>query len=389
MRGQAKVDRGDAHRAMRLVTVVGARPQFVKAATVSRAIQDHNHDRGTSGAPVHEVLVHTGQHYDANLSDVFFRELQIPAPQYHLEIGSGSHGEQTGEILKRLEKVLVREEPDCVLVYGDTNSTLGGALAAVKLHIPVAHVEAGLRSFNPRMPEETNRKVTDHISTFLFCPTQTAVRNLAQEGITKGVHLVGDVMYESLQAYLAIAERTSTVLQGLGLRSKHFVLATVHRAENTEHPARLRSILTALGRIAAELPVVLPLHPRTAKILRQAGDGLPSQADGLLVVEPVSYTDMLMLENHARVVLTDSGGVQKEAYWLGVPCVTLRDESEWVETVQSGWNRIAGADEERIAAACREFLNGPGLPGPRAIAVEASPSGRIVALLSSLDSSVG
>ena len=364
--------------------MVGARPQFVKAAPVSRAIQDHNRDRETASSPVHEVLVHTGQHYDANLSDVFFRELQIPVPEYHLEVGSGSHGEQTGEILKRVEKVLVHEEPDCLLVYGDTNSTLGGALAAVKLHIPIAHVEAGLRSFNLRMPEETNRKVTDHLSTFLFCPTQTAVRNLAQEGITKGVHLVGDVMYESLQTYLATAERTSTVLQRLRLRSKQFVLATVHRAENTDDPARLRNILTALGHIAAELPVVLPLHPRTAKILRQAGDGLPSRARGLLVVEPVSYADMLVLENHARVVLTDSGGVQKEAYWLGVPCVTLRDESEWVETVQAGWNRLVGADLERIAAACRELLNAPGLPGHRAIAIDASPSRRIVALLSSL-----
>jgi len=370
---------------MRLVTVVGARPQFVKAAPVSRAIRDHNRDGGTVGSPVQEVLVHTGQHYDANLSEVFFRELQLPAPRYHLEVGSGSHGEQTGEILKRLEKVLVQEEPDCVLVYGDTNSTLGGALAAVKLHIPVAHVEAGLRSFNRRMPEETNRKITDHVSTLLFCPTETAVRNLAHEGITQGVHLVGDVMYEALQVSLGLAERTSTVLQRLRLGSKHFVLATVHRAENTDDAGRLRNILAALEQIAAELPVVLPLHPRTAKMLLEARGRGQFRADRLQIIDPVPYTDMLVLEKHARLVLTDSGGVQKEAYWLGVPCVTMRDESEWVEIVESGWNRVAGSDAERISASYRYFMDTPSLPSREPLPLESAASARILALLNTLD----
>ncbi|MFB0534874.1 MAG: non-hydrolyzing UDP-N-acetylglucosamine 2-epimerase [Anaerolineae bacterium] len=325
---------------MKVVSIVGARPQFIKAAPLSRELRK-----------VHqEVLAHTGQHYDPSLSAVFFEELDIPRPDYNLGVGSASHGRQTGEMLAGVEEVLIQEEPDWVLVYGDTNSTLAGALAAVKLHIPVAHVEAGLRSFNRRMPEEINRVVTDHISTLLFCPTWTAVRNLAQEGLTQGVHNVGDVMYDAALHNSQLAEERSRILETLGLRPKSYLLATVHRPDNTDIPRNLRSIVAALSSL--EATVLLPLHPRTRKALHELGITL---GGSVRVVEPVGYLDMLMLEKNARLILTDSGGIQKEAHFFAVPCVTLRQETEWVETVDAGWNVLVGADRRKIIEAVRSF----------------------------------
>jgi UDP-N-acetylglucosamine 2-epimerase len=287
-----------------------------------------------------ETLVHTGQHYDDCMSGVFFRDLEIPEAKYNLGVGSGTHGYQTGEMLKGIENLLVAEKHDLVLVYGDTNSTLAGALAAAKLHIPVAHVEAGLRSFNRQMPEEINRVMTDHVSTFLFCPTDTAVQNLSREGINDGVYLTGDVMYDALVQNICLAEKRSDVLLRYGLKDKQYFLATVHRAENTDNVERLRGILCALMELVySGRTIVFPLHPRTRKLV----DGLDiQQLDRLILLPPVSYLDMLCLEKHAKVILTDSGGVQKEAFWLAVPCVTLRNETEWVETVKSGWNLLVG-----------------------------------------------
>ncbi|MFY4258498.1 non-hydrolyzing UDP-N-acetylglucosamine 2-epimerase [Achromobacter xylosoxidans] len=332
---------------MKLVTIVGARPQFVKAAAVSRAIRcDYKNE-------VHEVLVHTGQHYDDNMSAVFFDELDIPRPDHHLGIAGGNHGEMTGKMLGAIEQVLMAEKPDWLLIYGDTNSTLAGALAAAKLHIPVAHVEAGLRSFNTRMPEEINRIVADRVSTLRLCPTRTAVDNLAAEGITHGVHNVGDVMCDASLFYRDRASRQSTILQDLGLKNGEYVLATTHRAENTDVPDRLHGIVTALTGIAADVPVVLPLHPRTRKLLAHAG--VVSIPGNVKVIEPVSFLDMIRLEESARAIVTDSGGVQKEAYFFGVPCLTTRDETEWVETVSSGWNRLVGADTGRILDAWRRL----------------------------------
>jgi UDP-GlcNAc3NAcA epimerase len=324
---------------LKCVTVVGARPQFIKAATVSRAL------RARSG--LREVLVHTGQHYDDNMSKVFFSEMEIQPPDHNLGVGSASHGAQTGQMLAAIEVILLAEPPDCVLIYGDTNSTLAGALAACKLHIPVAHVEAGLRSFNRRMPEEMNRILADHAADLLFAPTETAVANLAREGIAGAkVINVGDVMYDAALFYGERAERDSRVLDRVGVAGVPYVLATVHRAENTDDPRRLRTILAALAGVAAQLPVVLPLHPRTRATL--AREGLTDLVGQLRVIDPVGYLDMVMLERHASLVVTDSGGVQKEAFFHGVPCVTLRDETEWVELVELGWNTLApplpGAD---------------------------------------------
>ncbi|MEJ5239535.1 MAG: UDP-N-acetylglucosamine 2-epimerase (non-hydrolyzing) [Limisphaera sp.] len=352
---------------LKIVSIVGARPQFIKAWPVSRALRQAGHT---------EILVHTGQHYDDAMSRVFFEELGLPQPDVHLGIGSGSHGQQTGRMLAALEPVLLEHRPDWVLVYGDTNSTLAGALAAAKLHLPLAHVEAGLRSFNKRMPEEINRVLTDHCSDLLFCPTQTAVENLAREGITRGVHLVGDVMQEALLEAREIARTRSRILERLGLEPRSYLLVTVHRAENTDDPARLRGIWEALTDLARARPVVFPVHPRTRKAL--AGLGLsvdtleetaPVPTDGALrvlrplpgldlrLLPPLGYLDMLRLEESAQVILTDSGGVQKEAWWLGVPCVTLRDETEWVETVTSGANLLAGTDAHRITNAVAPHLS--------------------------------
>ena len=327
----------------RIVTIVGARPQFVKAAALSRAFAAWNVGRGSEG--FRERIVHTGQHYDENMSKVFFDELEIPRPFVNLGIGSGLHGEQTAAMLAGIEEVLLVEEPDCVLVYGDTNSTLAGALVAAKLGIPVAHVEAGLRSYKPKMPEEINRVLTDRVSSLLFCPTVAAVRCLEKEGIRRGVHRVGDVMYDSVLHNMRLSAESSRIVGKLGLGSKVYCLGTVHRQENTDDVGRLRSIFTAFGRM--DLSVVMPVHPRTRKVLLNEG-GVP---DNVRLIEPVGYLDMLMLVKHARLVLTDSGGLQKEAYWLGVPCVTLREETEWVELVECGANQLAGARTDAILAA--------------------------------------
>jgi len=328
---------------MKIIDVVGCRPQFIKVAPILHVIDRYNAEHHDS--PIIEVLVHTGQHYDYEMSQVFFDELGLKAPDYHLGVGSGTHGYQTGEMLKRIEEVLLKEKPDLVMVYGDTNSTLAGALAAAKLHIPVAHVEAGLRSFNKKMPEEINRVFTDHASDLLFCPTETAVKNLRREGIEKGVYLVGDVMYDAVLLYLSLAEEKSHILEQLGLKPKSYALATVHRAENTDQPERLQAVFEGLQRVAKEgFPVILPLHPRTRKRL----DAMDIHPQGVQLLDPVSYLDMLVLEKNAKVILTDSGGVQKEAFFFRVPCVTLREETEWVETVEAGWNTLVGCDPERI-----------------------------------------
>ncbi|MBM4017313.1 MAG: UDP-N-acetylglucosamine 2-epimerase (non-hydrolyzing) [Planctomycetes bacterium] len=344
---------------MPVTTVVGARPQFIKAAAVSRAMARFN----ASGGPVRlqERTIHTGQHYDENMSKVFFDELRIPEPAANLGVGSGPHGEQTGRMLERIEADLAAHRPAWLLIYGDTNSTLAGALAAAKLHVPVAHVEAGLRSYNRRMPEEINRVVADVLSSLLFCPTAAAVENLAREGITRGVCRVGDVMYDSVLFNAALAEQSSRILGRLGLEPKSYYLATVHRAENTDHAVRLAGILGAFRE--ARRPIVLPLHPRTRKTLGADAAALGGQ---VRIIDPAPYLDMLMLERHARLILTDSGGVQKEAYWFGVPCVTLRGETEWVELVAAGCNRLAGAEAEAILAAIDAFeSDGAALPASR------------------------
>jgi len=335
-------------RPVRIASIVGVRPQFIKAATVSRAIAAHN-ETGP-GPTLEEKLVHTGQHYDDNMSEVFFEELEIARPAYNLGVGSGTHGEQTGRMLERIEQALLQEKPDLVLVYGDTNSTLAGALAAAKLHTPVAHVEAGLRSFVRTMPEEVNRVLTDRVCDLLFCPTPTAVTNLAREGIDKGVHQVGDVMYDSVLFYARkAASLEGDILRRLGAVPKSFYLATVHRAENTDNRERLVGIFDAFGEIATQdCPVIVALHPRTAKCIHQYGLRVSS---AVRIIDPASYLEMVVLEKNACKVVTDSGGVQKEAYFLGVPCVTLRGETEWVETVEAGWNILAGSDRRAIVAA--------------------------------------
>ncbi|MDT8301039.1 MAG: UDP-N-acetylglucosamine 2-epimerase (non-hydrolyzing) [Sedimentisphaerales bacterium] len=335
-------------RSIKLVTVVGARPQFVKAAAVSRTIVAYNEKFPDS--TFEEKIIHTGQHYDENMSKIFFDELEIPHPDYNLGVGSGLHGEQTGKMLQKIEDVLIREKPNFVIVYGDTNSTLAAALAAAKLHIPVAHIEAGLRSFNRRMPEEINRVLADHVSDLLFCPTEVAVKNLENEGISHGVYQVGDVMYDSVLFYTKKAKTIEQkILKQLGLHSKSYYLATVHRAENTDDIERLRNIFEGFNNISAlECPTLLPLHPRTKKKLSELGLIYPSS---VRIIEPVSYLEMIVLEQNARAILTDSGGIQKEAYWFKVPCITLREETEWVETVQTGWNVIVGVDEQSIVKA--------------------------------------
>lgn len=333
---------------MKLCTIIGARPQFIKAATVSRVFGEHG---------VNEVLVHTGQHYDADMSDVFFEQMEIPRPQYHLGIGGGRHGAMTGRQLEKIEEVLLVERPDWVLVYGDTNSTLAGALAAAKLHIPLAHVEAGLRSFNRRMPEEINRVLTDHVSTLLFAPTSTAIDNLAQEGIDGDrVRLVGDVMYDATLFYKTRAKAPDW-FDAIDLQDKGFVLCTIHRAENTDDDKRLCSILRGLA--DSELPIVLPLHPRTRGVLERAGVHPPVN---IHIVSPVGYLEMSWLEERCAVIATDSGGVQKEAFFHGKPCVTLRDETEWVELVKHKVNVLVGADENAIAAALSQQLQWVDVP---------------------------
>jgi UDP-GlcNAc3NAcA epimerase len=317
---------------MKLCTIVGARPQFIKAAMVSNAIE------ATSG--IEEVIIHTGQHYDANMSDQFFTELHIPTPRHYLNIGSSSHGKQTGQMLEAIEAVLIQEKPDWVLVYGDTNSTLAGALAAVKLHIPVAHVEAGLRSFNRNMPEEINRVTTDHISTLLFTPTQQAYQQLIKEGIApEQIVQVGDVMYDAVLHYNEYNSTRKTIVDKLNLQPKSYCLATIHRAENTDCEQRLKNIYDAFIELSASMQVILPLHPRTRAALDKLNLLKPFEKN-LIIIKPLGYLDMLALEQKASLIITDSGGVQKEAYFNRVPCITLRDETEWIELVDMGWNRL-------------------------------------------------
>jgi UDP-N-acetylglucosamine 2-epimerase len=335
---------------MKILTVIGARPQFVKAAPVSKALR---------AAGYEEFLVHTGQHYDPKMSQIFFDEMGIPKPNVNLEIGSGQHGWQTAQMLMGIENLLLEEKPDWLLVYGDTNSTLAGSLAAVKLHIPIAHVEAGLRSFNRRMPEEHNRILTDHASDILFCPTQTAATHLANEGITKGVHIVGDVMYDAVLQYSKIAEERFSILGELDIKPKQYLLLTIHRASNTDVPDNLRNIISALAKAGEQ--VIFPLHPRTRAAM-EAMQMEMADYPNIKVIDPLGYLDMLMLEKNARMILTDSGGVQKEAFFFAVPCITLRLETEWIETVSSGWNQIVGVDQERILNTLKQNL--PSSPPP-------------------------
>jgi len=317
----------------KICTIVGARPQFIKIAPLSREIRKS----------FREVLIHTGQHYSAFMSDVFFKEMNIPEPDYNLNIGSGNHGEQTGQMLIEIEKVLLNENPDLVIVFGDTNSTLAGALAAAKLHIPLVHIEAGLRSFNMNMPEEINRIVTDRISDFLFVPSKEAIKNLRNEGISKNVFNVGDIMYDSILMFKEIETMQSSKIN---INGNEYLLATIHRAENTDKKARLKKIFDALNSLNKN--VIVPLHPRTKKAIEKANIKIKSN---ISIIEPVGYFEMMTLLSNAHAVLTDSGGLQKEAYYLKIPCITLRDETEWVETVNTGWNTLAGADKDLITAA--------------------------------------
>lgn len=345
----------------KVLTIVGARPQFVKAAMLSNGLRSSEH--------FSEVIVHTGQHYDPGMSDVFFEQLGIPAPGYSLGMAGGGHGEMTGRMLCALEPVMIKEAPDLVLVYGDTNSTIAGSLTAAKLHIPIAHVEAGLRSFNRRMPEEVNRVLTDHMSELLFCPTESAVRNLMAEGIESGVHLVGDIMFDAALHFGRIAK--DSIKGGLHrlLPAGGYVLATIHRQENTDDPQKLRRIVDALATLSKEIPVVLPLHPRTRDRLAVMGFTDSLRCKGMHVTEPLGYLEMLAMEQAASLIVTDSGGVQKEAYFFNVPCITLRDQTEWGELVDLGWNRLVDVLNADIVDVARKSI---GLCGSD----QSSPYGR-------------
>ncbi|AWZ49990.1 UDP-N-acetylglucosamine 2-epimerase (non-hydrolyzing) (plasmid) [Clostridiaceae bacterium 14S0207] len=325
---------------MKILTVVGARPQFIKSAAVSNVLRTEHE----------EILIHTGQHYDENMSDIFFKELGIPKPKYNLCVGSGNHGNQTGQMLIKLEEIYINEKPDLVLVYGDTNSTLSGALCASKLLIPLAHVEAGLRSFNMRMPEEQNRILTDHISNFLFTPTDTGTENLSHEGITKNVFNVGDVMYDATLLFKDLALKKSKIVEELNLKNDNFILSTIHRAENTNDINRLKNVIEVLNECGKT--VVFPIHPRTKKYLEQYGIQLNTN---IQVLNGVGYLDMINLEMHAEKIVTDSGGIQKEAFLMKKPCITLRDETEWKETVEIGWNKIVGSSKSKILNAIHSF----------------------------------
>lgn len=344
---------------IKVVTVIGARPQFIKAATLSRVFARYPEK-------IKEIIIHTGQHFDENMSEIFFKEMQIPLPDYNLNINGLSHGAMTGQMLEGIEKIVLTEKPDWVIVYGDTNSTLAGALAAKKLHVKVVHVEAGLRSFNNCMPEEINRILTDRISDLLFCPTQTAINNLIKEGYSNfktKIILSGDVMQDATLYYKNKSESSSTILEKNGLKSDAFVLATIHRAENTDDNRRLREIVSSLNEINKIISVIIPLHPRTDKILKDLGI-----EPEFKIINPVGYFDMLQLISNCRLILTDSGGLQKEAYFFNKYCVTLRDETEWVELVENGYNEIAGASSSAILNAFndsfeKEFVKGIDLYG--------------------------
>jgi UDP-GlcNAc3NAcA epimerase len=341
---------------MKVMTILGARPQFIKAATVGRVIQNSN--------GIQEIIVHTGQHFDANMSDIFFEQLDIPKPDYNLGVAGLTHGAMTGRMLEGIERLILKEQPDWVLVYGDTNSTLAGALAASKLHVPIAHVEAGLRSNNPNMPEEINRVLTDRVSNLLLCPTSNAVKNLHHEGFPfiasegktraqiQNIENVGDVMYDAVRYYRDQAKKHFS-LDRFSLQHKGYAVCTLHRQENTDNAEHLANILSSLHEISLELPIVLPLHPRTRIKLDELKNNL-LDLSALRILEPLSYLEMQRLLMSANVILTDSGGVQKEAYFHQVPCITLRDETEWIETVDAGWNQLVGADKEKILSAFRK-----------------------------------
>lgn len=350
---------------MKVLTILGARPQFIKCAPVSREIRKH----------FREVILHTGQHYDYNMSQGFFDELAIPAPDYNLGIGSDSHGAQTGMMLMEIEKVLLREKPDLVLVYGDTNSTLAGALAASKLHLPIAHIEAGLRSFNRKMPEEINRIVADKLSRFLFVPTQTAVQNLAREGQTDGVYNVGDVMFDSFLFNLSRLDQTK-VLKKFRLQPQQFILATVHRPQNTDNPNVLKALISALEHLHEA--IIFPIHPRTRNLMEKYN--IQVHADSVHLVEPVSYQEMIALENNARVIITDSGGVQKEAYFAGVPAIVLRGETEWVELVENGWAFLIGDDFQQLSGLLSRRMEKK--PASKSLFGDGQASRKIVSVLS-------
>ncbi len=329
---------------MKIISVVGARPQFIKCSPVSRLLRK-NHE---------ELILHTGQHYDYELSQLMFEQLNIPRPQYNLEIGSGSHGQQTGRMLIELERVFMKEEADYILVYGDTNSTLAGALAAVKIHIPIAHVESGVRRFDKSIPEEVNRTLTDVVSDICFAPSANAVQNLSKEGINEGVFLVGDVMYDSLHNNMEVVEKTSTILTDLEIEKDGYSVATVHRANNTNNKGSLTNIVNAF--VGTDEKIVFPVHPRTKKYLKKYNlfDKLETSSN-VIVISPISYLDMLMLERHARKIITDSGGMEKEAYFLKKPCITLKESTCWVETVSDGWNKLVGTDTKKIINAIDNF----------------------------------
>jgi len=351
---------------MKILTIIGARPQIIKAAALSRAINKH------FSSSIQEVIVHTGQHYDTNMSQVFFDELGIPAPNYNLEVGSASHGEQTAQMISGIEKILQIEKPDYIILYGDTNSTLAGAIAASKIHIPIVHIEAGLRSFNKSMPEEVNRILCDHVSTFLFTPTKTGYQNLLNEGFKEnlgvftpdnpGIFHCGDVMYDNSLFFADIVEEKTSILSDLDVLNNQFILATIHRDHNTDNPLHLESIFEAIVDIALEknIQVVLPLHPRTKKKMESLPMELREQLNGnanILIIPPVSFIEMIALEKNAQLIITDSGGVQKEAYYFHKPCVILRPETEWVEIIEAGTGILAGAEKEKIINAVKLLLN--------------------------------
>jgi UDP-GlcNAc3NAcA epimerase len=353
---------------MKLVTIIGARPQIIKAAALSRAIKNHFSDR------IQEVIVHTGQHYDDNMSQVFFDELQIPRPDYNLHVGSASHGVQTARMTEGIEALLIKEQPDFIVLYGDTNSTLAGAVAAAKIHVPIVHIEAGLRSFNKSMPEEINRIVCDHCSTLLFTPTKAGQENLKREGFPMDndgpftidnpkVYHCGDIMYDNSLHFADIAEEKTDIIQRLDLVGKPFILATIHRDTNTDYPERLSAIFRSIIKLSEECQIVLPLHPRTAKLVKtNLDENLQKQifnCQNIKLIPPVSFLEMIALERHAQLIMTDSGGVQKEAYFFKKPCIILRPETEWVEIVETGNAILADADERSIMQAWQLFKNNP------------------------------
>lgn len=353
---------------MKIVTIIGARPQIIKAAALSRAIKTHFKDQ------IHEVIVHTGQHYDDNMSQVFFDELGIPRPDYNLHVGSASHGIQTAKMIEGIEKILIDEKPDYIVLYGDTNSTLAGAVAASKIHVPIVHIEAGLRSFNKSMPEEINRIVCDHCSTLLFTPTTTGLNNLVHEGFKANndgpynidnpkVYHCGDIMYDNSLYFSAVADQKVDLLRRLGLDGKPYILCTLHRDSNTDHAERLNAILEALLELSAELPIVLPLHPRTKKMIQQLSNATTIERlhsnNNIQIIEPVSFLEMIQLEKHASLVMTDSGGVQKESFFFKKPCVILRPETEWVEIVEVRAATLVDADKQAILKTSRDYLQNP------------------------------